>query len=341
MPKLARKDGILQVAKLAGVSQMTVTRAFSGAAPVAEKTRAAVLAAALELGYKPDPFARALRGCGTRSIGLIWGLGGPHSSVGIVRDMAWELHKAGYAVYINDSLSDPEAIRNVLSDYVARRVDGVILSVRFMELLQAPGVRELLERIPALVIESPEDHDIPCDKVILDYYRVMDDIVDHFVRSGRRKPVAISDYPSVRPRLEVFRKRLEVHGLDTTDFFIQRDAPESILLGQAFVNGLTGKYPDGKYPFDAIWTSCDEAAAALVAHLNQKGYRVPEDIAVIGFNNNETSEYFSPPLASVERMNDKLRTAIISMLLARIAQPQGKHRQETIHMEFVHRRSAG
>ena len=340
MAPSGKRTGIVQVAKLAGVSPMTVTRTLNASAPVAEATRKRVLEATEKLGYKANPFARALRGCKTKSVGIVWGLGGPHSSVGIVRDMSWELHKQGYVTYINDSLSDPEAIRKILREYVDRRVDGLIISVHFMCLLEDKQIQKLLRQLPAVVIESPENHDLPYDKLILDYYRSMEDIVDHFAKTGRKRPAAVTDAVSVQPRIKVFKRRLEHHGIDTKDFFIDI-VREGVPLGRWFVDGLVRRYPDGKYPFDAVWTSCDEGAAALMAHFIERGYRIPEDIAVVGFNNNETSQYLTPPLASVERMNGQVMSAMVSMLLNRMAAPRSKLKEETVYMEFVPRKSAG
>ena len=141
-------------------------------------------------------------------------------------------------------------------------------------------------------------------------------------------------------RINVFKKRLEFHGI-SGNFFIQRDLTRGVELGMSFVNGLIEKYPGGEYPFDAVWAATDEGAAALVNHFIKSGYRVPEDIAVVGFNNNETSQYMIPPLASVERMNDKVMSSLIKMLLNRIENPDSSLAKETIHMEFIPRLSAG
>jgi len=340
MTPIPKKSGIVQVAKLARVSPMTVTRTLNNSAPVAEATRKRVLEAASKLGYTPDPFARALRGCKTKSIGILWGLCGPHSSTGIIREMAWLLHQRGYFTYINDNFGDKETIIRTLSEYVERRVDGLIFSARHQHILKDNEITGLLRNIPAVVVESPEDHNWKCDKLILDYYKSVEDIADHFVKTGKKRPVVITDYISLLSRIEVFRKRLEYHGI-MGDCFIQRSPPDAYQVGDSFVKGLLSKYPEGKYPFDAVWASCDEGAAALINHFEKSGYRVPEDIAVVGFNNNETSQYMTPPLASVERMNDKVMSSIIRMLLNRIENPGSDLAKETIHMEFIPRKSAG
>lgn len=340
MAPIAKKSGIIQVAKLARVSPMTVTRTLNNSAPVAEATRKRVLEAAEKLGYKPDPFARALRGCKTKSIGILWGFGGPHSSVGIVRDMAWKLHNLGYFTYINDSFSDPAAIKKSLTDYVERRIDGLIFSVQFQNLIEDKEITGLLNHIPAIVTASPDDHKWKCDKLILDQYKSVENIVDHFIRTGRKRPVVISDYGSTSSRVEVFRKRLEYHGIKG-NCFIQRSSKDGYNIGTSFVEGLHSKYPEGKYPFDAVWATCDEGAAALISHFVKSGYRVPEDIAVVGFNNNETSQYMVPPLASVERKNDEVMASIIKILINRIENPDSPFTKKIIHMEFIPRKSAG
>lgn len=340
MAPIAKKSGIIQVAKLARVSPMTVTRTLNNSAPVAEATRQRVLEAAEKLGYKPDPFARALRGCKTKSIGILWSLGGPHSSAGIVRDMAWKLHNLGYFTYINDSFSDSSAIKKTLTEYAERRVDGIIFSAHFQNVLEDKEITELLKSIPAVVTESAEDHKWKCDKLILDYYKSVEHIVDHFVKTGRKSPVIISDYGSTYSRVEVFRKRLEHHGIKG-DCFIQRSSKNGYSMGESFVEGLLAKYPGGQYPFDAVLATADEGAAALINHFVKSGYRVPENIAIVGFNNNETSQYMVPPLASVERKNTEVMNSLIAMLMNRIENPDLPFAKETIHMEFIPRLSGG
>lgn len=341
MSKTVEKTGIVQVAKLAGVSPMTVTRTLNNSAPVAEGTRVRVLDAAAKLGYRPNPFARAMRNCKTKSIGIMWGLGGPHASTEIVRDMAWTLHQHGYVVYVNNSFSDIDVIRKTLAEYVERRIDGLVFSVGYKYIIDDQEIASLIRQIPAVVTESPDNHNWKCDKLILDYYKPMEEIVDHFAKTGRRRIAAAGEYVSIKTRMDLFERRMASHGLDSKDFFIARDLTPGIGLGQSFVDGLVAKHPDGNYPFDAIWASCDEGAAALMAHFAKTGHKVPEDIAVAGFNNSEMSQYMTPPLASVERMNGQVASSIMKILLNRIDNPSSPLAKETIRMEFVPRMSAG
>ncbi len=94
------------VARKAGVSQMTVSRYFVDDSYVSKKTRQKIKAAVKKLGYTPNPLARGLRASKTNTIGIIWSLGGPHRTSGMVRSIATGVQQQGYLPFVYDSRCD-------------------------------------------------------------------------------------------------------------------------------------------------------------------------------------------------------------------------------------------
>lgn len=335
-----KKAGIIEVAKLAGVSPMTVTRAFNNSAPVAVKTKEKVMAASKSLDYTPNLLARGLRSGSTKSIGILWPHAGPHSSVNLVRGISLKATEADYVSYVTDSLSDPAFIKKTLSDYVNRKVDGVIVQTNELDIENDSEVKALLAEIPAVVIVSSIPCDLPYDIIVRDRHQAITDIAEHLLSRGRRCPAVICD-PSCSLQMKTFKNTFQKFGITLPlESHIKRYKEEGITIGETFVEGLKHSFPD-KLPFDSIWCSADEGAAAVMAYLQDKGYKVPEDIAVVGFNNNDMSNYLSPPLASVDRQSREVVDKVWEMLFERLTTPEIEKCFCQIPMKFIQRTSAG
>ena len=336
------RTNIYKVAELAHVSAMTVTRAFNGSAPVAEKTKARILKIAAELGYHPNIMAQSLRSGKTNSIGLLCSLSGPHDSVGLIRNISIRLMNKGYACHIADSLSDPEIIKQCLINFSSRNIDGVIIELN--ELLSKNNeVLDLLRKIPNVIIMTPELLDIDFDILTVDRTQAIREIVDCFAASGRKKIVFMGGMDDRRQH--AFLEQVKFHHLPCSDHSIifldnyNKEEKEEDKWNY-FVNTFKDKFKRKAYP-DAIICSTDEGAAAMINYFQEKGYNVPQDIAVVGFNNSAMARYLRPPLASVERRNMDVGKSVTNMLLNRIKNPSSPPQHKILEMKFIHRQSAG
>ncbi|MFA6715871.1 MAG: LacI family DNA-binding transcriptional regulator [Victivallaceae bacterium] len=336
-----KRTNIHQVAKLADVSAMTVTRTFNGSAPVAQKTRERILKIASELGYYPNIMAQSLRTGKTKNIALLWGLGGPHGPVRVVRNISIILRNKGYAGHIADSLYNVETIKQCLIDFSNRKVDGIIIQLNEY-INKDKEIHELLEKISNVVLVSPIVLDTDFDILIVDPSRALREIVDHFVEIGRRKMAFL--LPPDEVKGQAFLKQVKFHGLSSSaDSLIYTKScwtGNEKDIGDIFRNTVKRKY-GRKMPFDALIVSCDEGAAALISYLEDCGYRVPADIAVSGFNNNDMASCFRPPLASVDRCSEEVAEIVTGMLFNRIEHPDLPQQRKVIEMKFINRESGG
>src|SRR5690606_25907320 len=121
------KSTCVEVARLAGVSQATVSRVFTGRGPVAADTRRRIMKAATAIGYRPNPLARGLRGGATQAFGIAWSLAGPPASEGMVRRIALRAHDSGYVTTVADHLNNPGMVCKVIEGFSDRGVDAVVL----------------------------------------------------------------------------------------------------------------------------------------------------------------------------------------------------------------------
>lgn len=334
----------MDIASDCGFSKSTVAYALNGTeGKVSLNKRNIILKSASKLGYRPNIMAQSLRSGKTNSIGLLWSLGGPHDSLGLVRDISIRLMRKGYACHVADSLSDPKIIKQCLIDFRSRNVDGLI--VQFNEqLCKNKEILNLLNEINNVIVVTPEAIDIKFDNLILERTSAIREIVDHFAANGRKNMIFLTT--SDNARQNVFVEQLKYHNLASSNDSIIRIKEDcskndsTSLRWDYFVNALKNKF-NGKIPFDALVCSADEGAAAVINYLNEMGYRVPEDIAVSGYNNSGMASYLRPPLASVDRRNQDAAECVTEMLFNRLRTPALAPQKKLIKMKFVYRQSAG
>ncbi|MCF6174552.1 MAG: LacI family transcriptional regulator [Victivallaceae bacterium] len=335
---LKERYNVHDVAKAAGVSAMTITRVFNNSARVAPATKAKVLDAAGKLNYRPSRSARTLRQGRSHSIGLLWSLGGPHDSTDVVRKMTHVLSEAGYVSYLTDTMSERKIINNCLIDLIERKVDGLIIQAPDHD----PTLTEyisLLNEIGSVVVVSPNlpDEDMPFDYLHRDLMYGIDKSLSYLYETGRRNILVLATQG---------KKLVEIEEMFAQQPYINFLSYGHIETGKQqidyhlFAEKVKLHLDQGKR-CDAVWCSCDEGAAAVITLLQDRGMRVPEDIAVSGVNDTPICQYIRPGIASIDRKNSEVAAIAASMLLKRIANPELPLQRETVNMRFVKRKSAG
>jgi DNA-binding LacI/PurR family transcriptional regulator len=339
---MKRNANIYEVAELAQVSPMTVTRAFNGNAPVAEKTRKKIMEAAEKLDYRPSLFARKLSGGSTNSIGILWSLAPPHSSIRQVRDISLRMYERGYACHVADSLSEEKIVKQCLAEFIDHRVDAVVF--QNMHLADHDGtIRNLLKKLPACIMVSNEAcPDLPFDQLVIDESKPIHDMMKQFAAAGKKRPAYF--FNSYSRKVNLFLKELKEQGFQGgSGSLLQVSLTRNMSNTYhwlAYAEYLEDRYPD-RIPFDAFFVSPDEGAAALIHYLKKRGIRVPEDIAVCGINNSDMAEFFDPPIASINREEGKVADAIEQMLMVRLADLQAPRQIRSLSMKYIPRLSAG
>jgi len=326
---------IHDVARLAGVSHVTVSRAFSKNASIAGETRAKVLEAAGRLGYRPNPLARGLRGGRTKSLAVIGSLDGAGLS-GLYRLLALRLQGRGYVVSVIDAIGGGDYIKEALAGCASRNVDGVVLDG-----WPGDGFEELLGSFSAVAVITGERLDVGFDQVVRERGLAIRAIADHFVDTGRRCPGVIANVPGEDYKVRPFVGRLKERGIS-----VLLDGVVNLDIGVAGARiDLVGKALDeafvGGFPLDSLFCSTDEVAVAAMCWLGERGLSVPGDVAVVGFNDDKFGKYLRPGLASVARHNEQVVDALEKMLMGRLEEGVAVVSSEVVPMEFVVRGSAG
>jgi LacI family transcriptional regulator, galactose operon repressor len=315
---------IHEVAARAGVSTATVSRVLSGSGPVSARSRRKVLTAAKALGYRPNAIATSLRRRRTFTVGmLVPDVTNPFFS-GIARTANHLLFGQGFSAFLVDTDHSLDAERRFAHLFEARRVDGLLVisndsSSAFFE--------ELAGRVPAIVlVDRPRSDRL--DSVRVDNHAGALQAVAHLVVRGRRKIAIISGPTSLLSsgeRLEGFRSALRLHNLP--------EIPEYIAItGFSVEQGIaeTKRLLELADPPDAIFAGNNTLGIGAISALKALGRRIPEEVALIIFDDLYLAEAADPPLTVIAQPVTDIGTTAVSLLLGHLERSSDWHPREIL-----------
>ncbi|GGQ54908.1 LacI family DNA-binding transcriptional regulator [Streptomyces asoensis] len=334
-----QRPTIKTVAARAGVGRTTVSRVVNGSDLVSDKAKAAVLAAIAELNYVPNSVARGLVTNRTNSVALVIPesesrLGSEPYFSAVIRGVSTAL--ATTRTQLQLVLVRDQAERDQLTESVAeRRVDGVLL-VSVHEHDPLPGLLEDMG-LPT-VLAGRRSRAESLSHVHSDNAGGAAAAVTHLLARGRRTIATITgplDMDVSRSRLQGWRAALEEAGHEIPEHLVASgDFTEE--GGQAAIRSLLGRVP----ALDAVFVASDVMAAGALAELRRQGRRVPDDVAVVGFDDSIIARHTNPSLTSVRQPVEEIGTTIARILLEEIADPQGPRQHVVLPTELVVRESS-
>ena len=308
-----------QVAALAGVSRATVSRVVNGSPKVSPAVRAQVEQAVAKLGYVPNRAARSLATRRADSVALV--VSEPHTRflsepffAGMVRGVSAALAETGIQLLLLVAHDLPDRGR-LEHHVVGGHVDGVLLASLHND-DPLPGV---LERagVPAVLVGRPAGTG-PASYVDADNRGGARQAVDHLARQGRRRIATITgpqDMGVGQDRLDGYRDGLRAAGLAGGDDLVE--AGDFTEEGGAAAMGRLLERP-GR-PVDAVFAASDLMAAGALRTLRAAGRRVPDDVAVVGFEDSAVARYTQPPLTTVRQPIEEMGRQATRLLLAKVA----------------------
>ncbi|MEE4490243.1 LacI family DNA-binding transcriptional regulator [Streptomyces sp. BE230] len=328
-----------EVAARAGVGRGTASRVINGSPRVSAHTREAVEAAVAELGYVPNRAARALAGNRTDAIALVV----PESESrfftepyfsDIVRGVGAALADTEMQLLLTLVGSDRE--RRRLAQYLtAHRVDGVLL----VSVHADDPLPDLLEQLgmPA-VMNGRRSATEPLPSVDSDNFEGARGAVEHLVSRGRRSIATITgrlDVYAAQRRLDGYRKALADAGHEPDERLIA-PADFSEEGGVRAMRELLARRPD----VDAVFAASDLMAAGARQVLREAGRRIPDDVALVGFDDSSVARHMDPALTSVRQPIEEMGREMTRVLLAEIAGENTERPQIVLPTELVVRDSS-
>jgi LacI family gluconate utilization system Gnt-I transcriptional repressor len=276
------------VAREAGVSLITASRALSNPSMVSEKTIARVRKAVEATGYIPNLLAGGLKSKRSLMVAALV----PSISIAqflpTVQALTEDLDTAGYQLILGQSGYDQSREDALLNTMISRRPDGIVVT----GLVRSQGARERLGRLGIPVVETWDLSDRPVDMVVgFSHLKVGSAVAGYFLGKGwYRIGIATGDDYRASMRREGF---LSVVGRDVPTAVVS--APSSLELGRRALGELLQKDPT----LQAVYCSSDQLAQGVVAEAQARGLRIPDDLAVCGFGDADFAAHMEPSLTTV------------------------------------------
>lgn len=311
---------IKDVAKLAGVSAGTVSNVLNRPSYVKTETREKVLAAIAELDFTPAQGARQFRPGRVRTLGLaIANLDNPFF-VDLALGAEERCSELGAGVVICNSGYDPVRETHNLDLLVQSRVQGIIIAPvdeksSRLEMLKDRGV-------PMVFVDRVGD-DRDCWSVVVDDFRGGQIGIRHLVGAGHRRIAFLGHpekSPKVRTRLAGARKIADEHA-DVTLELLDADS-WTIEAGRSAGRRLLDRAVERRP--SAVFCANDMLALGLEQELLRDGVRVPDDIAIVGYDDLEWASVASVPLTTVRQPRQELGRTAVDMIMELLARPASK-----------------
>jgi LacI family gluconate utilization system Gnt-I transcriptional repressor len=304
---------LADVAAAAGVSPITVSRALRGERAVAPELVARVREAAEQLGYVPDPAARALASRRSSHVGVLVPLLSNTLFVDLLEAAHLALLPAGYQTLIGVTHYDPQEEEQLLHDQLLHRPAGLLVT----GFDRSPGARALIARsgVPCVHLMETAPALGECS-VGFSQFEAGRAITRHLLARGARRVAfaAAQLDPRTMSRGDGWRAALAEAGLGDGAPELLRPEPSSIALGAEMFEALM-RPADGAAPPDAIFFCNDDLAQGALLAALRLGVRVPEEVAVAGFNDLPGSDQMLPPLTTVRTPRAEIGRTAATLLL--------------------------
>lgn len=324
------------IAKMSGVSRSTVSRVINGSPNVKEQTRKKVLDIIQEVGFQPNLSARGLAVGRTRVIGLVIPTGlsaifsDPYFPL-VIQGVASACNARGYSVML--WLAEPEYERETIGQILySGLIDGIIVSSMVMD---DPLIERLSEsQRPFITIGRHPTND-QLDFVDVDNRAGAYQGTSYILHTGRRRIATITGPPNMiasRDRYQGYLDALRERGLRMQPELVA-EGEFSDISGYLAMKQLLPQRPDG------VFVASDAMAFAAIRAIQEAGLRIPEDIAVVGFDDIPTAATSKPPLTTVRQPIQRTGRVATEMLIQRIEHPETQTCRIVLPTELVIRSS--
>ena len=326
------------VAALAGVSPMTVSRALRTPERVTEATRERVRDAARTLDYVPDLVAGALSSKRSGHVAVVVPSLRHTGFLRTLDGLSAGLRARGYGLLIGDSYYSTDEQVELLRVILGRRPEALVL----IAAMHSPDARRLLEGAGVPVVETWDAPAQPLDMVVgFSQEAAGAAMTSSLIEQGYRRIGFLAGPPETDPYGEMRRRGhvrvLEAHGLPTDLLVAASDRPMEIDDGAAGVVALRQRWPEA----DALICATDMTALGALNACRRRGWRVPEDIGIAGHGNFDFSASLVPSLTTVRVPGRRIGETAAELIAARIegrdAPPPGP--RQDLGFQVLHRES--
>ncbi|TDE11650.1 LacI family DNA-binding transcriptional regulator [Dyadobacter psychrotolerans] len=287
---------IYDIAKILQLSPATVSRALNDHPAINSKTKLSIVTKAAELGYRSNTFASNLRRKSTSTLGVIVPRLDSSFMSAVLAGMEAVANQAGYNLLISQSLESQGKEKTNVKTMYNSRVDGLLVSVAY----DTEGFEHfenfVKKNIPVLFFDRIFDHPA-CASIVIDNVQAGFEITSHLIEQGCRRIMHVTGNLKrnvYSGRYQGYQNALAKYGIPLDESLIMvTDLSQE--AGEAAIEKLAemDNKPDG------IFIANDICAVSCVQALKKRGFKIPVDIAVAGFNNDPVSKVIEPNLTTI------------------------------------------
>ncbi len=308
-PLVKKNVTISDIATQANVSKSTVSRVLNDTTPVHEDKRKAVLAAMKKMNFEPNVFARGLASGQSYTIGVVTQNFGSPIYDAISQGVVTGLADTTYSPIFADGQWQPDIGEAVVQTLIGRKVDGLIV---IGSSLESSVLDRLKKTIPTVLVGwEVEGWEKQC--LFIDNEQAARNATQHLIELGHTQIAhitGIATHQDSMRRLWGYRRALTAAGIEIDEDLIF----EGRFDGNSGVLGVESFLMRGKR-FTALFASNDATAFGARLALYRRGIRVPEDVSIVGFDNQSEAAFTTPPLTTVRQPAQEMGIAAAEVLL--------------------------
>ncbi|AJJ17389.1 transcriptional repressor RbsR [Yersinia intermedia] len=323
------------VARLAGVSTSTVSHVINKNRFVSDPIRDKVLAVIKQLNYAPSALARSLKLNQTRTIGMLVTASSNPFYAEVVRGVERSCYERGYSLILCNTEGDIDRMSRSIETLMQKRVDGLLLMCTENH-RPSQDILRCYPSLPIIMMDwAPFEgvNDVIQDNSLLGGEMA----TSYLIARGYTRIACIAgpqDKTPAKERLEGYRQAMDRAGLPIPSGY-------EVASDFEFGGGLVAMkqllaLPE---PPEAVFTSNDAMAVGVYQALHQAGLSIPQDMAVIGYDDIEIAQYMTPPLTTIHQPKDSLGELAIDTLIHRLNNPEAEPQVLILTPELIERGS--
>jgi DNA-binding LacI/PurR family transcriptional regulator len=312
---MMKKVTIKDIARELGVHHTTVSLALRNSKSIKKETREKVWQKASEMDYRPNRLAQGFRNRRSSTIGVLVPNIRHHFFAKFISEVSEKANQAGFSVMVFQSNEKLETEKKNVEALIDNRVAGVIASIS-KETTKGEHFEAFYQEDVPLIFFDRVPHRENISKVIVDNFQGSYDAVSFMIRSGRKRIAFITGSSHInvyRDRLNGYKHALMENGISFKE--------ELLVKGDFFMeDGVRGARQLMELPEkpDAILAVGDDVGIGAIKYLKSVGIRVPEDVAIVGFDNDPMGIAIDPELTTVEQPVEQMAEVSLQMLMEKI-----------------------
>ena len=326
---------ISDVARKAGVSKATVSRVMNNTAVVNKNTRKLVLEAIESLHYTPSFIAKGMRKKKTSTFGVIIpDFRNPYYSE-LLKSIEHEARKNEYIALICTGEMNAEREREYIHYLLNRQVEGIVLCCYVSIVENQSFIKQIARKVPIIVMDQPS-LGLPVSSAYSDGYKGFRNLLTYIIEKGHKRIGMIRSlhkYPCSESRFLGYRDTLKKHGIKIDQDLIEESEFTAAGGYEAAKRMLSKSKPT------AIVGVNDLLSIGALKYVQEKGFKVPGDIAIAGYDNIALSSLVSPQLTTVNIPVDQIAAEAITQLIRKIQNPRSRNKDIVIETQLVIRQS--